>query len=52
MDLYAEGNDLQSLQEGDAYVIPPHLKYQITNFSNELELLEVSLPGVFNTTKH
>lgn len=52
MDLYTENRDSQSLQEGDAFVIPPDLKYQIKNYSDELELLEVSLPGNFRTTNH
>ena len=51
MDLIAEDQDSQSLQAGDAYVIPPHLKYQLTNRSN-LELLEISLPGNFATSEH
>ncbi len=52
MDLYAEGYNQHLLHEGDAYVIPPGLKYQIMNCPEELELLEVSLPGDFLTTIH
>ena len=52
MDLKADGHDSQSLYEGDAYVMPPDLIYQITNCSDELELLEVALPGDFNTMNH
>jgi quercetin dioxygenase-like cupin family protein len=52
MDLNAEGHEQQHLHEGDAYVIPPDLKYQITNSTDELELLEVSLPGDFKTANH
>lgn len=52
MELTAEGQGTQSLRKGDAFVIPPHLKYQITNNSDDLELLEVSLPGGFKTTNY
>jgi len=50
MILDAEGYDSQTVHKGDAYVIPPHLKHKISNISADLELLEVSLPGQFNTT--
>ncbi|MBL4651381.1 MAG: cupin domain-containing protein [Flavobacteriales bacterium] len=33
------------LNKGDAFVIPPKLKYEITGVSDDLELLEVSLSG-------
>lgn len=52
MQLYAEGHKKHKLHKGDAYVIPPNLKYQIIGYSNDLELLEVSLPGNFKTTIH
>jgi len=52
MKLLADGQEPQFLHKGDAYVVPPHLKHQISNFSNDLELLEVSLPGNFKTTIH
>lgn len=50
MTLKAEGQDIQSLTEGDAFVIPPDMKYQFTSVSDNLELLEVALPGSFETT--
>ena len=50
--LWAANQGEQSLKAGDAYVIPPDLKYQIKQFSQDLELLEVALPGDFNTTIH
>lgn len=49
LDLLAEGHELQHLRKGDAYVVPPHLKHRFANYSEDLELLEVSLPGRFNT---
>lgn len=52
MELTAEGQKSQLLHKGDAYVVPPHLKHCISNFSNDLELLEVSLPGEYKTTIH
>ncbi|OEK00250.1 cupin [Roseivirga sp. 4D4] len=44
--LKAEGQSIHQLEKGDAFVIPPNLDYQLTDYSKDLELLEVSLPGV------
>lgn len=52
MKLYAVGHEQHDLHKGDAYVIPPNLKYKITNYSEDLELLEVSLPANFKTKNH
>jgi len=52
MELNANGHNPQFLKKGDACVIPPHLKHQISNFSDDLELLEVALPGNFETITH
>lgn len=52
MDLFAENQGIQSLNSGDAFVIPPNLKYQFINASEDLEFLEVALPGQFNTKIH
>jgi len=38
-----------ALQTGDAFVIPPNYSTRYLACSNDLELLEVSLPGVFTT---
>ncbi|UWS77637.1 cupin domain-containing protein [Phaeobacter sp. G2] len=48
--LEGEGRDPYPLEEGDAFVIPPGMKTRLSSASGDLELLEVSLPGVFNTT--
>jgi quercetin dioxygenase-like cupin family protein len=50
MTLKAEGFDQYILQKGGAFVIPPGLKYMMSDFSNDFELIEVSLPGDFKTT--
>lgn len=47
--LEGEGRDPFPLEEGDAFVIPPGMKTRLSGASQDLELLEVSLPGVFNT---
>lgn len=47
--LHGEGQGAHPLTEGDAYVIPPHLKTALTECSEDLELLEVSLPADFET---
>ncbi|MEX0279788.1 MAG: cupin domain-containing protein [Arenibacterium sp.] len=48
--LEGEGRDPHDLTAGDAFVIPPHMKTRLVNPSYNIELLEVSLPGAFNTT--
>jgi quercetin dioxygenase-like cupin family protein len=52
MTLHGEGQGAHELTAGDAYVIPPHLKTSHTDCSEDLELLEVSLPAEFETTVH
>lgn len=52
MKLSTEDHGGHSLKKGDAYVIPPYLKYKITDYSEDLELLEVALPGNFRTTNY
>jgi len=47
--LEAEGQDARDLVAGDAFVIPPHLAAQYCDCSEDLELLEASLPGTFKT---
>jgi quercetin dioxygenase-like cupin family protein/catechol 2,3-dioxygenase-like lactoylglutathione lyase family enzyme len=52
MTLHGEGQGAHALSEGDAYVIPPHLKTAVTDCSEDLQLLEVSLPADFETRVH
>ena len=47
--LRGEGQGAHALGEGDAYVIPPHVKTSLTDASADLQLLEVSLPARFDT---
>ena len=49
MVLEGEGRDPYSLEPGDAFVIPPGMKTRYAEASEDLQLLEVSLPGVFET---
>ena len=49
MTLEGEGKDPYRLSPGDAFVIPPGLATRYTETTKDLELLEVSLPGVFDT---
>ena len=49
MMLYGEGKEPFKLSPGDAFVIPPRMKTQYKELTNDLELLEVSLPGKFKT---
>ena len=50
MTLEGEGKEPFDLSAGDAFVIPPNMATRYSKPSNDLELLEVSLPGVFETT--
>ena len=50
MTLEGDGRDPCALAAGDAFVIPPGMATRYTDVSDDLELLEVSLPGVFRTT--
>ncbi len=49
MVLEGEGKEPYRLQSGDAFVIPPDMATRYSGSSDDLELLEVSLPGDFTT---
>ncbi|MFD3190145.1 cupin domain-containing protein [Sedimentitalea sp. HM32M-2] len=49
MTLQGEGREPYRMQSGDAFVIPPGMKTCLAAPSDDIELLEVSLPGRFNT---
>lgn len=46
MELSVEGNEMCVLGEGDAFTLPSKTKYEYSNASKDLKLLEVSLPKV------
>ena len=50
MVLEGEGKEPFNLSSGDAFVIPPDMATRYSKPSDDLELLEVSLPGMFETT--
>ena len=50
MTLEGEGKEPYRLAEGDAFVIPPDMRTRYSDATTDLQLLEVSLPGVFRTT--
>lgn len=47
--LEGERRDPFRLEQGDAFVIPPGMRTRLAEPSNDLELLEVALPGYFQT---
>ncbi|MFK7867721.1 MAG: cupin domain-containing protein [Roseobacter sp.] len=51
MTLEGEGRDPFVLSAGDAFVIPPGMKTRYSALSADLELLEVTLPGAFDTLR-
>ncbi|MDA7964975.1 cupin domain-containing protein [Ruegeria sp.] len=48
--LEGDGREPYRLEQGDAFVIPPGMRTRLADPSQDVELLEVTLPGVFNTT--
>ena len=50
MELSAAEYDASTLKTGDAFTVPPDLTYSISECSDDLELLEVALPGKFQTS--
>ena len=50
MTLEGEGKEPYRLSRGDAFVVPPGMATRYSGATKELELLEVSLPGVFETS--
>ncbi|WP_299635889.1 cupin domain-containing protein [uncultured Ruegeria sp.] len=48
--LEGEGREPYLLEQGDAFVIPPGMRTRLSAPSDDIELLEVTLPGTFNTT--
>ena len=50
--MIAKNQEPVKLHKGDAYVIPPDMKYAVSALSENLEILEVSLPGSYNTSHH
>ncbi len=51
MTLEGDGRDPYPLEAGDAFVIPPGMRVRYSDATDDLELLEVSLPGIFETTQ-
>lgn len=51
MLLEAEGEAPRALAAGDAFVIPPGMRSRYRDASDDLELLEVALPGHFQTRR-
>lgn len=50
MTLHAEGQEDRALEAGDGFVIPPNMRVQFREASDDIELLEVALRGDFKTT--
>ena len=52
MRLRASGSGAQDLRAGDAFTVPPRTRTAYERCSADLELLQVSLPGRFETVVH
>ena len=51
MELHAAGHSPVTLRAGDAFVVPPAMATWYADPSDDLELLEVTLPGRVNTRR-
>ena len=49
MTLEGEGKDPFDLEPGDAFVVPPGMRVRYSAPSEDVELLEVALPGTVPT---
>lgn len=49
LTLEGEGHDPVRLEPGDAFVVPPGMATRLSEPSDDVELLEVALPGGFRT---
>lgn len=47
--LHSADQNPHQLKPGDAFVVPPGLKTRFDTVSDDFEMLEVSLPGIFQT---
>ncbi len=52
MTLTGEDSHRHELEPGDAFVVPPSYSTRYDDCSADLQLLEVSLPGMFTTTAY
>ncbi len=52
MTLRVPERETSALRAGDAFVLPPGLRSAYERCTDDLELLEVSMPGAFVTTVH
>ena len=52
MTLHVPERKTRALRAADAFVLPPGLRSAYERCTDDLELLEVSLPGTFTTTIH
>ena len=52
MRLRVSGRESQDLRAGDAFVVPPRTETAYERCTRDLELLEVALPGNFETMMH
>lgn len=50
--LHCEGREAQQLQPGDSFVVPASMQHALTDCSDDVELLEVTLPAAFETVVH
>ena len=46
-NLSADGYGLERVHAGEAFVVPPSFEYEISEVTDDFELLEVALPGIY-----
>ena len=52
LTLTCEGRGIQRMVAGDSCVVPAQQRHALTDCSDDLELLEVSLPAALATLRH
>ena len=46
-----EGQGAQTMKAGSAWLQPPRIKHKVLDYSDDCEVLEIVLPGNFNTVE-
>jgi len=51
-ELNCDQMDSELLTAGDSFIVPGNMKHSLSKCSEDMEILEVALPAVFNTAHH
>jgi len=51
-ELNWDQKDSELLNAGDSFIVPGNMQHSLSKCSEDMEILEVTLPAVFNTAQH